>query len=113
MIVYVVVVGSLVWVFWKIVSPFFLKSPLDVVPGPTRKSLLSGMYALPLLALPSLIKTCPSGNLEQLFDRDAWGFHDHVGAGYGSVVKIHAVLGVSTYDALSSASGSSTSLLPA
>lgn len=44
--------------------------------------------------LPYLSSLSP-GNLEQLFDRDAWGFHDELGQNYGSVVKVHAVLGVS------------------
>ena len=44
----------------------------------------------------SILIPFPSGNLEQLFDRDAWGFHDEVGQNYGPVVKINAVLGVST-----------------
>lgn len=37
----------------------------------------------------------PIGNLGELFDSEAWGFHDEVASQYGGVVKINAVLGVS------------------
>ncbi len=95
MIIYAVVLASLAWVFWQFIRPFVEKSPLDVVPGPTRKSLISGTFLL--CRLSSHHGSHPSsGNLQQLFDRDAWDFHDEVAQDYGSVVKIHAVLGVST-----------------
>ncbi|KAI0739058.1 cytochrome P450 [Daedaleopsis nitida] len=74
MLLYVVILSGLLWVIWQVVRPFFENSPLDVVPGPPSKSIVSG-------------------NLEQLFDRDAWGFHDEVAQQYGPVVKINAVLG--------------------
>ncbi|KAI0716430.1 cytochrome P450 [Earliella scabrosa] len=74
MLLYVLSLGGLLWVVWQVVRPFFEKSPLDVVPGPPSKSIISG-------------------NLEQLFDRDAWDFHDEVSRNYGPVVKINAVLG--------------------
>nr|VWP00939.1 Hormone-sensitive lipase [Ganoderma boninense] len=74
MLLQAVLLGGFAWALWQIIRPFVVKSPLDVVPGPPSKSLLSG-------------------NLEQLFDRDAWGFHDEVGQNYGPVVKINAVLG--------------------
>ncbi|RDX47197.1 cytochrome P450 [Lentinus brumalis] len=75
MLAYLLVLGSAFWAIWQLVRPLFERSPLDVVPGPPSKSILSG-------------------NLEQLFDRDAWGFHDELAQKYGaSVVKIHAVLG--------------------
>ncbi|RPD55983.1 cytochrome P450 [Lentinus tigrinus ALCF2SS1-6] len=74
MLAYLLVVGGFLWAIWQLVRPLFERSPLDIVPGPPSKSIVSG-------------------NLEQLFDRDAWGFHDELGQNYGSVVKIHAVLG--------------------
>ncbi|KAM5531524.1 hypothetical protein V8D89_010179 [Ganoderma adspersum] len=74
MLLQAVLLGGFAWALWQIIRPFVVKSPLDVVPGPPSKSLLSG-------------------NLEQLFDRDAWGFHDEVGQNYGPIVKINAVLG--------------------
>lgn len=46
MIIYAVVLASLAWVFWQFIRPFVEKSPLDVVPGPTRKSLISGTFLL-------------------------------------------------------------------
>ncbi|KAI0676559.1 cytochrome P450 [Trametes maxima] len=74
MLLYAAVLGAVVWLLWTLVRPLFVKSPLDVVAGPVSQSILSG-------------------NLGQLFDSDAWGFHDEVSTQYGSVVRINAVLG--------------------
>ncbi|KAI0720771.1 cytochrome P450 [Cerioporus squamosus] len=75
MLAYLLLVGGAFWAIWQLLRPLFEKSPLDVVPGPPAKSVISG-------------------NLEQLFERDAWGFHDELARNYSSsVVKIHAVLG--------------------
>ena len=77
MLPYALVAVAVAWAIWKLLRPFLLRSPLGVVPGPGRKSLVSG-------------------NLEQLFDRDAWGFHDELAQQYGPIVKLNAVLGVSS-----------------
>ncbi|KAI8976691.1 cytochrome P450 [Trametes punicea] len=74
LLLYTVVFSFLAWVIWSVVRPLFTKSPLDVVTGPASPSSLAG-------------------NLGQLFDTDAWSFHDEVATQYGSVVKINAVLG--------------------
>ncbi|CDO70522.1 hypothetical protein BN946_scf184569.g65 [Trametes cinnabarina] len=69
-----VVISVLGWAAWSLIRPLFVKSPLDRVAGPQSPSLLAG-------------------NLGQLFDTDAWGFHDEVATRYGPVVKIHAPFG--------------------
>ncbi|KAH9847438.1 cytochrome P450 [Lenzites betulinus] len=74
MILYIVVLVVFLWGIWTLVRPLFVKSPLDVVAGPPSSSIISG-------------------NLADLFDADAWGFHDKVATQYGGVVKINAVLG--------------------
>ncbi|KAI0656926.1 cytochrome P450 [Cubamyces menziesii] len=74
MLLQIVAGGVLAWIVWALVRPIFIRSPLDAVDGPPSPSILAG-------------------NLGQLFDSEAWGFHDEVSTKYGSVVKIHAVLG--------------------
>ncbi|KAH9847439.1 cytochrome P450 [Lenzites betulinus] len=74
MLLYIIVAAGILWGIWTLVRPLFVKSPLDVVAGPPSSSILSG-------------------NLAELFDADAWGFHDQVATQYGGVVKINAVLG--------------------
>ncbi|OSD01429.1 cytochrome P450 [Trametes coccinea BRFM310] len=69
-----IVVALLAWAVWSLIRPLFVKSPLDRVAGPPSPSLLAG-------------------NLGQLFDADAWGFHDEVATRYGPVVKINAPFG--------------------
>ncbi|KAL7277367.1 hypothetical protein ACG7TL_009229 [Trametes sanguinea] len=69
-----IVVALLAWAVWSLIRPLFMKSPLDRVAGPPSPSLLAG-------------------NLGQLFDADAWGFHDEVATRYGPVVKINAPFG--------------------
>ncbi|KAI0764581.1 cytochrome P450 [Trametes elegans] len=74
MLLYIFVAGLVAWSLWTFLRPLFVRSPLDVVPGPPSQSVLSG-------------------NLAQLFEADAWGFHDELSTKYGPVVKINAVLG--------------------
>ncbi|KAI0631028.1 cytochrome P450 [Trametes polyzona] len=74
MLLYVVVGGAIAWGLWLLLRPMFVKSPLDVVPGPPSKSFVSGAIA-------------------ELFESNAWGFHDKVASEFGGVVKINALLG--------------------
>ncbi|OJT08227.1 Cytochrome P450 94A1 [Trametes pubescens] len=74
MLLYLVVAGGIAWGLWTLLRPLFVKSPLDIVAGPPSTSIVSG-------------------NLGELFEADAWGFHDKVASQYGGVVKINAVLG--------------------
>ncbi|KAI0350849.1 cytochrome P450 [Trametes cingulata] len=74
MLLYVVVLSGIAWAVWSLLRPLFVRSPLDIVAGPESKSIVSG-------------------NLPELFDTDAWGFHDKISTEYGPVVKINALLG--------------------
>ncbi|EIW55291.1 cytochrome P450 [Trametes versicolor FP-101664 SS1] len=74
MLLYLVIAGGVAWGLWTLLRPLFVKSPLDVVAGPPSTSIVAG-------------------NLGELFDSEAWGFHDKVSSQYGGVVKINAVLG--------------------
>ena len=95
MLSYAVVAAAIAWVVWKILRPYLVRSPLVVIPGPARKSVLSGEFVT-LFADCDVVLTPAPGNLEQLFDRDAWGFHDELAQQYGPIVKLNAVLGVRT-----------------
>ncbi|KAI0789215.1 cytochrome P450 [Abortiporus biennis] len=66
----------LVWVVRFLFSRFFIKSPLDSIPGPKRNSILVG-------------------NLKQLFDRQGWTLQDELGEQYSSVVKMTGMFGAS------------------
>ncbi|KAF9529570.1 cytochrome P450 [Crepidotus variabilis] len=61
------------WVLWKSFRRFAVKTPIDNIPGPKAKSWF--------------------GVLPQLFNRNAWAFHDEIILKYGRVTKIEAVLG--------------------
>ncbi|KAI0367643.1 cytochrome P450 [Pilatotrama ljubarskyi] len=74
MLLYVILSCGTAWAIWSLLRPLFVKSPLDVVAGPPSNSIVSG-------------------NLAELFDTDAWAFHDKICSEYGPVVKIHALLG--------------------
>lgn len=36
------------------------------------------------------------GNFDQVFNRNAWGFHEHLGKAYGAAVRIKGFFGVSS-----------------
>ncbi|KAI0791025.1 cytochrome P450 [Abortiporus biennis] len=62
------------WLGWKLLNGYFVKSPLDNIPGPARASLFIG-------------------NLGQFFSRHGWDFLERLGNQYGGVVKLHGILG--------------------
>ncbi|KAF9533506.1 cytochrome P450 [Crepidotus variabilis] len=68
-----ILVCVLCLVSWKAFQRFFLLSPIDNIPGPAAKSWL--------------------GVLPQLFNYNAWAFHDELILKYGSVVRIKAAFG--------------------
>jgi len=65
--------GSL-WVLWHLLGRFFVRTPLDNIPGPPRQSFVKG-------------------NLAQLYDSAGWDFLHELGEKYGSVVKIGGTFG--------------------
>ncbi|PPQ86419.1 hypothetical protein CVT25_003541 [Psilocybe cyanescens] len=65
---------ALAWLFWKACRTLFVRSSLDNIPGPPATSIWTGV-------------------LGQIFNPDAWGFHEEITKKYGSVIKIKAILG--------------------
>ncbi|KAK7676944.1 hypothetical protein QCA50_020062 [Cerrena zonata] len=63
-----------VWGLWRLLRNYFIRSPLDNIPGPQPASILQG-------------------NFGQLFDRHGWNFQDELGEKYQSVVKLQNTLG--------------------
>ncbi|EJF55944.1 cytochrome P450 [Dichomitus squalens LYAD-421 SS1] len=59
---------------WRLLRNYFVKSPLDVIPGPPSGSIIGG-------------------NMFQLLEHNSWDFHDHLIHTYGPVAKIHSFLG--------------------
>ncbi|PAV20282.1 cytochrome P450 [Pyrrhoderma noxium] len=59
---------------WYIFRPYFVKSGLASVPGPSRTSWWKG-------------------NFHQVFNRQGWGFHDMLLKKYGSAVRLNMLFG--------------------
>ncbi|KAI0079855.1 cytochrome P450 [Panus rudis PR-1116 ss-1] len=64
---------AIAWVIWKAVKNYLIPSPLDKIPGPPPSSIIKG-------------------NIDQLFSRQGWVFHDDVGEKYNYVVRITGFL---------------------
>ncbi|KAH8119691.1 cytochrome P450 [Phellopilus nigrolimitatus] len=64
----------LFYVLWRVLRPFFLKSPLSNIPGPRRDSWWMG-------------------NFHQVFNRNGWEFHQMLADRYGSVVRLSMLFG--------------------
>ncbi|KAI0079868.1 cytochrome P450 [Panus rudis PR-1116 ss-1] len=62
------------WLIWNLIKSYLTSSPLDKIPGPPPTSKLKG-------------------NIEQLFDRHGWAFHDELREKYGSVVRLSGLFG--------------------
>ncbi|KAJ3534433.1 hypothetical protein NM688_g7137 [Phlebia brevispora] len=63
-----------VWLLWKLLGKMLARSPLDNIPGPPSSSFLQG-------------------NMREYMDRQGWDFQDQMAEKYGSVVKLHDILG--------------------
>ncbi|KIJ11452.1 hypothetical protein PAXINDRAFT_177345 [Paxillus involutus ATCC 200175] len=66
-----VLLASFTYIIWR---NYLAKHPFDNIPGPPRQNWLFG-------------------NLGQLFDADAWDFHQMLADRYGPIVKIHGLFG--------------------
>ncbi|KAK7685185.1 hypothetical protein QCA50_011548 [Cerrena zonata] len=62
------------WLLWKLLSDFFVRSPIDNIPGPPSPSLLRG-------------------HINQIYHRDGWRFIDMLGTRYNKVVKLNGLFG--------------------
>ena len=60
MLAYFLVAGGALWAIWQLVRPLFERSPLDIVPGPPAKSILSGTFhrnvAVPHILIESIFR---------------------------------------------------------
>ncbi|KAL1739164.1 cytochrome P450, partial [Schizophyllum fasciatum] len=65
---------ALARIVWRVVSRFTQRSAIDNIPGPKAPSLLKGNFA-------------------QLFNENAWDFHERLAAEYGPVVRTTGLLG--------------------
>ncbi|KAI0359963.1 cytochrome P450 [Trametes cingulata] len=70
----VLLTGGLLYLLWRISRAYFTRSPLDNIPGPAPGSILMG-------------------NILQLMEHDNHDFVKHLVETYGTVAKIHGVLG--------------------
>ena len=63
------------YVLWRLIRPYFVKSPLAHIAGPKSTSWWAG-------------------NFNELFSRFAWNYHLDLGKKYGSLIKVHGLFGV-------------------
>jgi hypothetical protein len=86
------------WVIWKIFRRYFVRSPLDNIPGLAPKSFSRGAFNqcgwdrlhFGWMSLPLIL-----GNLSDLFSRHGFSTHDYIAKNYGQVVRYHGAFGVS------------------
>ncbi|KAH7928041.1 cytochrome P450 [Leucogyrophana mollusca] len=69
-----VLVGAFTPLCWFIWKRYVAKHPLDILPGPPRESWWKG-------------------NVVQIFNPNAWAFHQMLAEKYGSIVKFHGFFG--------------------
>ncbi|EJF60519.1 cytochrome P450 [Dichomitus squalens LYAD-421 SS1] len=70
----VAVICTISWVLWKYFRQYFVKSPLDNIPGPSSGSWLYG-------------------NLRQILHKDGWDFIQHLTDRYPGIAKLHGPFG--------------------
>ncbi|KAM5540033.1 hypothetical protein V8D89_006173 [Ganoderma adspersum] len=69
-----VAAGLVLYFLWFLVRGFFVRSPLDKIPGPPSGSIISG-------------------NMFQIFNHNSWKFVDDLVQTYGPLSKVHGFLG--------------------
>ena len=95
-----VLICGATWVLWKVLRQFVVKSALDNLPGPARNSYFFGMGPDVFYndyCLMTLTHVMLTGNLPQLFNRYAWGFHKEIIHKYGPVTAIWGLFGVRSF----------------
>ena len=94
------VVALALWVARSIYIRSTASSPLDNLPGPARNSYFFGMGPDVFYndyCLMTLTHVMLTGNLPQLFNRYAWGFHKEIIHKYGPVTAIWGLFGVRSF----------------
>ena len=92
-----------IFLLWRLLSTYVLRTPVDNIPGPKSGSLFSGLKhgshirmrrrcELTLVRVGTL-----SGNMAQLFARNNTAFLTNLLETYGPVARIHGFVGVSKY----------------
>ena len=92
-----------IFLLWRLLSTYVLRTPVDNIPGPKSGSLFSGLehgshismgrrWKLTLFRVGTL-----SGNMAQLFARNNTAFLTNLLETYGPVAKIHGFVGVSAH----------------
>ncbi|KAJ7615888.1 cytochrome P450 [Roridomyces roridus] len=82
---------SLSYVLWRTLRGFFVRNPLDNIPGPPSDSFLAGV--LFLLERMGASLTSPTGNVAQLHGPDGFELHQSLERDYDPVVRIHGLFG--------------------
>ena len=82
-----------VWLFWKLVRRFVVKTTLDNLPGPESPSFLYGACQV-FTYSGSHSRMTLAGNLKQIYNKQGWDFHRELGEKYGPVSRLHGKFGV-------------------
>ncbi|KAI0754104.1 cytochrome P450 [Daedaleopsis nitida] len=67
--------AAVVYLLWRLTRDYFVRSPLDNIPGPPRASLIKG-------------------NMSQITGQGHWEFIENVRATYGPIMKFYSYFGV-------------------
>ena len=87
-----IIMAALLSLVWKLFKRIILKSPLDRIPGPGSVSFAKGSPIVRTYFMGSL--TGSLGNMEQINERNAWSFLDHLSDDYQPIVKLNGLFGV-------------------
>ncbi|KAI1790850.1 cytochrome P450 [Ganoderma leucocontextum] len=72
--IYLFALVLVAWSAWRFIQMLFAKSPLDLLPGPSTASFLTG-------------------NLPQMLNFQGWDFHTYIAERFGPVVRINGLFG--------------------
>lgn len=89
-----VVTGVVLWVLSALYRKLFASSSLDNLPGPPSSNLLLGMSRFELPCCCQRFLRRRVGHLQDLHNRNAWGFHKRLIHEYGPVSVVRGMFGV-------------------
>ena len=85
----------LLWLLWKLIGSYLWPTALDNIPGPSARSLLTGMSFFSLLDFSE--RRFAKGDLERLLHREhGRDFVKSLTDDFGPIVRVQGLLGVSS-----------------
>ena len=89
--------SCVLYLVWRLVRDFVVRSPLDKIPGPPPASIVWGTWDVGCHGSTQRLTRVGIGNMFQIFNHNSWKFLDNLIETYGPLAKFQGFFGVRSY----------------